>query len=75
MLDPFSAVRSAPSRSWRHSGAAGRGAVLADLLAMRDRVAVLDPNEDPDGPAGCAAAEILSIHNRIVTGDLPDDAA
>lgn len=49
--------------------------VRSDLLTLRDRVAVLDPNEDPDSPAGCAAAEVLAIHNRLVTGVLPDDAA
>lgn len=40
---------------------------LARLLEMRDRVAVLDGVEDPDSDAGCAAAEIIAIHNEIVT--------
>ena len=48
---------------------------LADVLELRDRVALLDPNEDPDSEAGCCAAEVLAVHNAIVTGDLPDDAA
>lgn len=42
---------------------------LARLLEMRDRVAVLDGAEDPDSDAGCAAAEILAIHNDLVTGE------
>ena len=50
---------------------------LGDILVLRDRVAVLDGVEDPDSDAGCCAAEVLAIHNAIVTGDLhlPDDAA
>lgn len=50
---------------------------LADVLDLRDRVAVLDGVEDPDSDAGCCAAEVLALHNAIVTGDLqlPDDAA
>lgn len=53
--------------------------VRADLLALRDRVAVLDGEESPDSDAGCCAAEVVRIHNAIVTGgndgNLPDDAA
>jgi hypothetical protein len=50
--------------------------ILADLLVLRDRVAVLDGVEDPDSAAGCAAAEVLSLHNRLATGGAGgDDAA
>lgn len=50
--------------------------VRAQLLELRDRVAVLDSVEDPDSDAGCAAAEVLAIHNRLVVGgDGGDDAA
>ena len=49
---------------------------LADVLDLRDRVALLDPNEDPDSDAGCAAAEVLALHNAIVTREfLPDIVA
>lgn len=50
---------------------------LQDILDLRDQVALLDGVEDPDSDAGCAAAEVLAIHNAIVTGDiqLPSDAA
>lgn len=40
--------------------------VLADLLELRDRVAVLDGTDDPESDAGCCAAEILAVHNRLV---------
>lgn len=43
--------------------------VLARLLELRDRVAVLDGVEDPDSDAGCCAAEVLAVHNAIVTGE------
>lgn len=50
--------------------------ILADLLELRDRVAVLDGVEDPDSDAGCCAAEVLRIHNAIVIGgDGGDEAA
>lgn len=48
---------------------------LADLLTLRDRVAILDGVEDPDSDAGCCAAEVLRIHNEAVVAALPDDAA
>lgn len=48
---------------------------LADVLDLRDRVALLDPNEDPDSDAGCAAAQVLAVHNAIVTGDISSDDA
>lgn len=50
--------------------------LLADLLVLRDRVAVLDGAEEPDSDAGSCAAEVLRIHNAIVTGgDGGDEAA
>jgi len=50
---------------------------LGEVLDLRDRVALLDPSEDPDSEAGEAASMVLAIHNAIVTGDLqlPDSAA
>jgi hypothetical protein len=49
---------------------------LADVLELRDRVALLDPAESPDSEAGEAASCVLALHNAIVTGDIdPDDAA
>lgn len=50
---------------------------LQDILELRDQVALLDPTEDPDSPAGEAASNVLALHNAIVTSDmqLPDDAA
>lgn len=43
--------------------------VLARLLELRDEVALIDPDEDPDGPAGMAASNVLAIHNLLVTGE------
>lgn len=49
---------------------------LAEVLQLRDRVALLDPQENPDSEAGEAASMVLALHNAVVTGDLvPDDAA
>lgn len=48
---------------------------LQDILELRDQVALLDGVEDPDSAAGCAAAQVLAIHNAIVTGDIQLPAA
>ena len=48
---------------------------LADVLELRDRVALLDGVEDPDSAAGEAASMVLAVHNAIVTGDLALDVA
>lgn len=39
------------------------------LLELRDEVALIDPDEDPDSQAGCAAARILALHNELITGE------
>lgn len=48
---------------------------LADLLVLRDRVAVLDGVEDPDSDAGCCAAEVLRIHNELIDNGNGGNAA
>jgi hypothetical protein len=45
---------------------------LAEVLQLRDRVALLDPAENPDSEAGEAASMVLAFHNAAVTGELID---
>jgi hypothetical protein len=48
---------------------------LAEVLQLRDRVALLDPDENPDSEAGEAASIVLALHNAVVTGELVADEA